>query len=174
MIEVEEQARDVRGVARRLRENLLQPLVQERAIGQPRQYVVLRELVRMGRRDFEFLGPLRNLVFQRALVARDLGLRFGQALRHVIEGVREEAKLVGRACRHVHIELAGAHRAGGAHQPPHRRNEPPGQEQRHADRNHDDQGDDRECADQRLPELHLLPLERHADANEADRNACDR
>ena len=100
---------------------------------------MLRELVRVRRRDLELLRPLRDLVLERALVGRDFGLRFGEPLRHVVERVREQAELVGRARRHVDVELAGADRARRAHQPPHRRDEPAGEQQRRADREHDEQ-----------------------------------
>ena len=50
------------------------------------------------------LRALRDLVLERALVVRDLGLRLGEPLRHVIERVRQQAELVGGARRHVHVE----------------------------------------------------------------------
>ena len=80
------------------------------------------------------LRALRDLVLERALVVGDLGLRFGEPLRHVVERVRQQAQLVGRARRHVDVEPAGADRARRAHQPVHRRDEPPRQQQRGDDR----------------------------------------
>ena len=53
VVEVEEQARDLRAVALRLREDLLQPLVEQRPVRQPGQDVVLRELVGVRGRDLE-------------------------------------------------------------------------------------------------------------------------
>ena len=106
VVEIEEQAGDVRAVALRLREDLLQPLVQQRAVGQPGQDVVLRELVGMRSRDLELLRPLRDLVLERALIGRHLGLRLGEPLRHVVERVREQPELVRGARRHVDVELA--------------------------------------------------------------------
>ena len=61
MVEVEEEARDVRAVALRLREDLLQPLVEERPVRQSGQDVVLRELVRVRGRDLQLLRPLATL-----------------------------------------------------------------------------------------------------------------
>ena len=106
MVEVEEQARDVRGVALRLREDLLQPLVEERPVRQPREDVVLRELVGVRRRDLELVRALRDFLLQRALVIADLRLRLGEALRHVVERVREEPELVGGGRGDEHVELA--------------------------------------------------------------------
>ena len=168
MIEIEEQARDVRAVALRLREDLLQPLVQERAVRQSGQDVVLRELVRMRGGDLELLRPLDDLVLERALVRADLRLRLGEPLRHVIERVREEAELVGRSRRHEHVELAGAHRASGAHQPVHRRDEPAREQERRADRDRDQHRGHRQRADHVLAELLLHPVERQADPDVAD------
>ena len=48
-------------------------------LGKPGQDVVLRELVRVRGRDLELLRALRDLVLERALVVRDLGLRFRRA-----------------------------------------------------------------------------------------------
>ena len=56
VVEVEEQAGDVRAVALRLREDLPQPLVEQRAVGQAGQDVVLRELVGVRGRDLELLA----------------------------------------------------------------------------------------------------------------------
>jgi hypothetical protein len=58
VIEIEEQARDVRAVSLRLGEDLLQPLVEQRSIRQSGENVMLRELVGVRRRDLELLGPL--------------------------------------------------------------------------------------------------------------------
>ena len=79
MIEVEEQAGDVRAVALGLREDLLQALVEQRAVRQAGQDVVLRELVRVRGGDFQLLRPLRDLVLERPLVVGDLGLRLARA-----------------------------------------------------------------------------------------------
>ena len=60
VVEVEEQARDVRAVALRLREDLLQPLVEQRPVRQSGQDVVLRELVRVRGRDLQLARALRR------------------------------------------------------------------------------------------------------------------
>ncbi len=137
---------------------------------------MLRELVRVRRRDLELLGALRDLVFQRALVIGDLRLRFGEALRHLVERVREQAQLVRRARRNVHVELARADGTRRAHQAPHRRNQSARQQQRGEDRQQHDGGQDRQRAGQLTPELLLLAREGHAHAHEADRGVrcCER
>ena len=109
VIEIEEQAGDVRAVALRLREDLLQPLVEQRPVRQPGEDVVLRELVGVRRRDLELVRALRDLLLERALVVLHLGLRFGEPLRHVVERVGERARArrtsarerTRRACRRL-------------------------------------------------------------------------
>ena len=78
-------------------------------------------------------------------------------------------ELVGRARGHVDVEPARADRARRAHQPAHRRDEPAREQQRGDDREHDEQADDADRADQLLAELLALQVERHADADVADR-----
>ena len=108
-----------------MRNDLLQPLRQQRPIGQASQDIVLGKLVRLRRRHLELLGPLRNLVLQRSLIAGDLGLRFGESLGHVVERVREQSQLVAGFGRHVDVEFAGADCAGGTHELAHRRDQAP-------------------------------------------------
>ena len=168
VIEVEEEARDVRAVALRLGEDLLQPLVEQRPVREAGEDVVLRELVRVRRRDLELVRALRDLLLERALVVLHFRLRFGQPLRHVVERVRERAELVRRARGHEHVELAGADRARRAHQPMHRRDQAARKEEGGADREPDQQRDDRECADEVLAELLLLPLEGHPEPDVAE------
>ena len=62
-------------LAHRLRDDLLESLIEQRAVWQPGQNVVLRKLVRLRRCDLELLGAQRDLVLERALVAGNLGLR---------------------------------------------------------------------------------------------------
>ena len=132
---------------------------------------MLRELVRVRRRDLELARSLRDLVLERALVAHDLRLRLGEALRHVVERVRQEPQLVARARGYVDVEPAARDRARGAHQPPHRRDEPPGEQQRRDHRDEHHQPDDRQPAGDVGPESRRLGLERHADLDVADRPA---
>src|SRR4030095_13996504 len=108
VVEVEEEAGDVRAITWRLRGDLLQALIQERSVWKPRQDVVLRELVGLRRRDFELLGPLRDLVLERPLLGRTLRLRLRQALRHVVERVRQKSQFIPRARRHVDVSPSGA------------------------------------------------------------------
>ena len=168
MVEVEKQACDVRAVALRLGEDLLQALVEQRSIGKAGKDVVLRELVRVRRRDLELLRPLRDLVLERSLVGRDFRLRLGEALRHVVERVGEQAELVGGARGHIDVELAGADGTGRAHQASHRRDEATGEEERRSDRDHDEERDDRQRTHDRALELGELALERHAELQVAD------
>ena len=134
MVEVEEQARDLRAVALGARQDLPQPLVQERAVGQPGEDVVLRELVRVGGRDLEFARALSDLVLERALVRRDLRLRSREARGHVVERVGQEPEFVARADRHDHVEAPAGHGAGSAHEPPHGRHQPARRDERHQHR----------------------------------------
>ena len=129
-------------VAPRLGENLRELLVQERPVRQAGQDVVLREPIRLRARDLELLRPLRDLVFERALVARDFPLRLREPLGHVVEGVGQEAQLVGRAHRNLDVEIAGPDRFRRAHQHLHRCDHSPGEHQRHADRRQQHEADD--------------------------------
>jgi hypothetical protein len=107
VIEVEEQASDVIALCARLPDDFPELLVEQRAIGKPREDVVLREAVRLRGRDLQLLGALRDFFLERPLIARHLALRFGEPVRHVVEGAREQPELVGRARRHPHVEIAG-------------------------------------------------------------------
>jgi hypothetical protein len=144
VIEVEEQARHLVPVARRLSDDLPEPLVEQRAVRKAGEDIVLRELVGLRSRNLQLLGALSDLFLEGALIGRDLGLRFEQAVRHVIEGVRQQAELVARGHRHVDVELAGADRAHGAHQLPNRCcDKLPREQQR------DDNSDEREASHDR-------------------------
>ncbi len=164
MIEVQEQAGDVRAVAMRQRQDLLQALVEERAIGQPGEDVVLRELVRMRGGDFQLLRPLRYLVFERALVVGYLGLGLAQLLRHVVERVGQQAKFVRRLHRHVDVESSRAHCARRAHQAVHGRHQAACQQQRRQDGKDQQRQAHGDGADHLLLELAPLHFARHADA----------
>ena len=120
VIEVEEEARHLMPVARRLSNDLSEPLVEQRAVRKAGENIVLRELVCLCGCDLQLLGALGDFLFEGALIGRDLGLRFEQALRHMIEAVCQKSELVARAHRHKDVELAGADRARGAHQLPYR------------------------------------------------------
>ena len=148
VVEVEEQARDVVRVALRLRQHLPQLLVEQRPVRQPGQDVVLREPVGLRGGDLQLLRPLRDLVLQRALVARDFALRFGEPPGHVVERPREQADLVGRARRDVDVEPARADALGRAHQPPDRRDDAAREEQRGEGGRHQRQPDDGQRAEQ--------------------------
>ena len=169
VVEVEEQAGDLRGVALRLREDLLQPLVQQRAVRQAGEDVVLRELVGVRGRDLELARALRDLVLQRALVGRHLRLRLGQPLRHVVEGVRQQAEFVARVRRDEDVEPAARDRARGAHQPSHRRDQPARQQHRRDQRDEHEESDDGQRAGRVAAEAIGLFLERQADPHVADR-----
>ena len=105
MIEVQKQACNLMRVARRLGDDLFQALIEQCAVGQPGENVVLGKLVCLRRSDLELLGTLGDLVLERALIGGNFGLRFGESLRHVIEGMRQQSELVARICRHVNVEL---------------------------------------------------------------------
>ena len=94
VIEVQKKASDLIAFPRRLRDDLLQPLVEQHPVGQTREYVVLGELVRLRRRDLELLRSLRDLFLERALVGRDLALRCREPLRHMVECMRQQAELI--------------------------------------------------------------------------------
>ena len=123
IIEVEEETRDLRSIAQRLREDLAQSLVQQRSIRKPGENVVLSELVGMRCRDLELLRPLRDFFLERALIVHHFALRLGEPLRHVVERVREQSELVRRFGGHVNVESPRAHGARRAHEAPHRRDE---------------------------------------------------
>jgi len=61
-------------------------------------------------RDLQLFRPLRDLLLQRPLVGRDLVLRLGEALGHVIERVGQQTDLVGGPRRNVDVQLAGPDR----------------------------------------------------------------
>ena len=126
------------------------------AVRQPGEDVVLRELVGLRGGDLELARALRDLLLERALVVRHLGLRLGQPLRHVVERVREQAELVGRSGRHVDVEASGADGARRAHQPPHGRHELAREDQRGDHRDHDQQAHDADGAQHLLAELPAL------------------
>ena len=88
VIEVEEEARHLVPVARRLSNDLPEPLVEQCAVRKAGENIVLRELVCLRGCDLQLLGALGDLLLEGALIGRDLGLRFEQAVRHMIEGVR--------------------------------------------------------------------------------------
>ena len=111
VIKIQEQAGHLGMVALSLGQYLFQPVVEQRPVGQSGQYVVLRELVGMRGGDLEFLGALRDLVLEVALVGRHLRLRFREALRHVIERMRQQARFIGGTRRHVDIQATAAHGA---------------------------------------------------------------
>ncbi len=110
-----------------------------------------------------------DLVLERALVVGDLRLRFAQLLRHVVERVGQKAQFVGRMRRHIHVEASGADRARRAHQPVHRRHEPPREQQRGDDREHQQREHDGDRADHLLAEEAALHFLRHAEAQIAQR-----
>ena len=158
-------------LARRLGDDLPQELVQKRAVGQPCQDVVLRQLVRLRRRDLELLGALRDLVLERALIGGDLGLRLGESLRHVVEGMRQQAQLVARLGGNIHVELACADRARGAHELPHRRDQPAREHEREHDGDDDQRSDDRQGADQIGAHSRPAAIEAHSEPDVSDDGA---
>ena len=135
---------------------------------------MLRELVGVGRRDFELLRALRDLLFERSLIVGDLALRFGEPLRHVVERMREQAKLIGGLCGHIDVEPARAHSARRAHEPTHRRDQPAGEKKRRNHRDDNEQTDDRLCVEQVVPKILPLSVRRHAKPDVTNRRPARR
>ena len=116
--------------ALRLRQDLLQPLVEQRAIGQAGEDVVLRELVRVRGGDLELLACAARPCPRACAGSARPRPAIREPLRHLVERVGEQAELVGRRRRHDDVELARADRARRTHQPAHRRDQAAGEQQR--------------------------------------------
>ena len=168
VVEIQEKTCDLVAIARSLGDDLFEPLIEKCAVRQPGEDVVLRELERLRSRDLELLGPLRNLFFERALVATYLRLRLREPLRHMIEGVGEQPQLVVRSRGHVDVELARADSARRAHELADRSYQPAGQQQREYDGNDHQRADHRQRSEQIALQLALAAVESHSQPHVTD------